>query len=227
MHSVSVENAGETVRVDVPMRSFQGGRKFIGYHRVAPTLTVLPLGYYPNLIALYNYLGVQFREANFSYSFSWLEFAQRGTNMALRPHFIYNGASGRAGLGIPTRWFADDIDQKSTLSQYRFVGLVLPQMIIYLFFMLQLFYHFIRLHVLSIPMLYRHNSKETLAEWTKRTTPSSFVARFLGMDTAWSNFIDQVVVPLFSAICTATSDDVYRHPVNEILGACHPDSQRD
>ena len=144
--------------------------------------------------------------------------------MALRPHFIYNGASGRAGLGIPSRLFTDDTEEKSQwASQHfatRFVLLVLPQMLIYAFFVLRLFYHYIRLHVLSIPMLFRHNSKETLGEWTKRTTPSNFVARVLGMDTAWLKFIDDVVVPLFSAVCTATSDDVYRHPVNEILGRC-------
>jgi hypothetical protein len=137
--------------------------------------------------------------------------------MVLRPHLIYNGSSGRAGLGIPSRLFVDDIEKPHGASHYSIVW-VLPRIIIYLFFMLQLFYHFLRLHALSIPMLYRHDSKETLGEWTKRTTPSNFFARILGMDNAWSKFVDEVVVPLFSAVCTATSDDVYRHPVNEILG---------
>lgn len=187
-----------------------------------PVPTTLIAGYYPNLISLFNFLGVRFREANFSYSFSWLEFAQRTTNMVLRPHLIYNGASGRAGLGIPSRWFSDDTEDKSHGASHHFNLSVLPRIIIYVFFMLQLFYHFIRLHALSIPMIYRHDSNETLGEWTRRTTPSNFVARVLGMDIAWLNFVDEVVVPLFSAVCTATSDNVYKHPVNEILGECQP-----
>lgn len=85
-------------------------------------------------------------------------------------------------------------------------------------FLFQLFYHFLRLHVLSIPMLFSHDSTETLAEWTRRTTPSNFLAEFCGLDIAWVEFVDKVVVPLFSAVCTAPADDIYAHPVNEILG---------
>lgn len=70
-------------------------------------------------------------------------------------------------------------------------------------------------------MLYRQDSKETLAEWTRRTTPSNFIARTFGMDVAWTKFVDEVVIPLFSAVCTAPADDIYQHPVNEILGEKH------
>ncbi|KAG6837214.1 hypothetical protein H0H93_013082 [Arthromyces matolae] len=74
--SDALENAW---RVDVPMRSFQGG-------------------YYPQLIALYTRLGVAFREANFTYSFSLLTPASHAQDRQINATMIYNGSSGRAGL---------------------------------------------------------------------------------------------------------------------------------
>ncbi|KAF5361596.1 hypothetical protein D9758_007390 [Tetrapyrgos nigripes] len=59
--SISLPNPGnkEEWRVDVPMRSFQGG-------------------YYKKLISLYRFLGVGFRASNFSYSFSNLHASTHG-----------------------------------------------------------------------------------------------------------------------------------------------------
>ncbi|KAF8323145.1 hypothetical protein DL93DRAFT_2147213 [Clavulina sp. PMI_390] len=207
-YSIDVKTPDGIQKVDVPMRAFQGG-------------------YYPNLIALYRSLGVQLRVSNFSYSFSWLEFAQNTTNLALRPHLIYDGASGRGGISMPSRWFSNDDDAwratPSKASSFisnlsRTIFFVLPKILVSLLFLFHLALFFLRLHALSVPMLFRQDSTETLAEWTSRTAPSNWIARAIGLDTAWLNFVDFIVVPLFSAVCTAPAQDIYQHPVNEILG---------
>ncbi|PPQ67386.1 hypothetical protein CVT25_005965 [Psilocybe cyanescens] len=71
-------------RVDVPMRSFQGG-------------------YYKNMIALYQSIGVKFRQADFSYSFSSLRFSSKlgRRDRKITTTMIYNGSSGRAGVSKP------------------------------------------------------------------------------------------------------------------------------
>ncbi|KAK7688299.1 hypothetical protein QCA50_008670 [Cerrena zonata] len=89
--SVSLDLPGceEEYRVDVPMRSFQGG-------------------YYPQLIALYKHLGVKFRTTDFSYSFSTLSPSSTGTPLRgenMKTVMIYNGSSGTRGVGIPSSLF--------------------------------------------------------------------------------------------------------------------------
>lgn len=239
-------------------------------------------GYYPNLIGLYDWLGVSYRSANFSYSFSHLALQHASTpttnsnsdytttkaepepELALRPHLIYEGASGRAGIGIPRSW----LDGPSWLDAYlppppsaspspaakmmnfapkytpstspfsivrievpphpliawlvivlRLVLITAPRALGYILHMLLLLYHFIRLHILSLSMLTTQSSTETLREWTVRTTPTNSLARTLGLDEKWSEFVESVVVPLFSCVCTCEERDVWSAPVHEVLGA--------
>lgn len=40
------------------------------------------------------------------------------------------------------------------------------------------------------------------------------------MQEAWGEYAFTVLLPLFSAVCTAPEDDVLRHPVEEFLGEC-------
>jgi microfibrillar-associated protein 1 len=189
---------------------------------------IIPVGYYPNLLALYDHLGVEYREANFSYSFSHLEFDRiRTDRMALRPHLIYNGRSGRNGVGIPGRWLSDRDDyahesspksQPSLRNNVRILTDPVTRVLSSLLAMLLIFCFFIRLNLLCIPMIWRHDSPETLREWTSRTTPTSAMARWTRLDDRWRAFVRDVVLPLFSAVCTAPEEDVYEHPINEILG---------
>src|ERR1700731_5783 len=62
----------------------------------------LTAGYYPRLISLYRHLGVKFRQADFSYSFSLLAPSTSAQGRRLVTTTLYNGASGRAGLGMPS-----------------------------------------------------------------------------------------------------------------------------
>ncbi|KAJ6581888.1 hypothetical protein B0H19DRAFT_1207592 [Mycena capillaripes] len=173
--SVSIGNEGKEWRIDVPTRSFQGG-------------------YYPNLIALYTKLGVVFRQADFSYSFSF--FSQAEKTQTLRTTMIYNGASGRNGVGMPA-WMQDlHLYQKGHRVVTRAFGL--------------------GLFIISAVQLYRHNFM-TFEEWTAATVPSNFVARILRLDTLWKSFTQDVLIPLFSAVCTVPKELVNAHPAEDIL----------
>lgn len=60
----------------------------------------------------------------------------------------------------------------------------------------------------------------TFKEWTSRSTPKGMVSRFLSLDVAWTQFVSEVMVPLFLAVCTTSEDDMMGHPIEEILGEC-------
>ncbi|KAF8213691.1 hypothetical protein K438DRAFT_1565257 [Mycena galopus ATCC 62051] len=190
--SVSIGNEDLEWRIDVPMRSFQGG-------------------YYPRLISLYTQLGVAFRQADFSYSFS--RFSQSEKTQPLRTTMIYNGASGRDGAGMPA-WLQD---LHLSWKGYR----VVTRAFALGFFILstvQLFVCYMRLIFFALPPLRskRHN-KLTFEEWAAETVPKHFIWRLFRFDTTWRGFTQDVLIPLFSAVCTAPKDVVNAHPVEDFL----------
>ncbi|KAH8101635.1 hypothetical protein BXZ70DRAFT_106039 [Cristinia sonorae] len=229
-HSVSVEVPGYEgeYRVDVPMRSFQGG-------------------YYPQLIALYKHLGVRFREADFTYSFSSLNagagHAHQTPQRFMKTTMIYNGQSGLKGVGMPTSLFPPAATGYSPSAlaawAWAYAGFVLSTIFVLIFYL--------RLVMFSLPLrlnttpttprrqTYRHQltnalltlsskllpcrppADTTLREWTVLTTPSSPIARFLSLDTRWQEFVQHVIVPLFSAVCTCGEEMVWELPIEEVL----------
>ncbi|RDB28555.1 hypothetical protein Hypma_015077 [Hypsizygus marmoreus] len=198
--SISLPAGGreKSWRVDVPMRSFQGG-------------------YYPQLIALYKRLGVAFRETDFSYSFSLLSPPTQTQPRQINATTIYNGASGRGGLSMPS--ILDEhyyrVKDQGTLIRWVTrawtVGLfVLMTVHITLCYLRMLFY------VLPIWRT-KKLEKTTFEEWAEQTVPTGVLARWTGMDIAWRDYTHTVLLPLFSAVCTAPERDVLRHPVEEFL----------
>ncbi|KAF7367386.1 hypothetical protein MSAN_00801200 [Mycena sanguinolenta] len=190
--SVSIGNEDQDWRIDVPMRSFQGG-------------------YYPRLIALYTQLGVAFRQADFSYSFS--VFSQSEKTHSLRTTMIYNGASGRNGAGMPS--------SLQDLYLYRKANRLLARAFalgIFVLSTVQLLICYIRLLFFAFPALRskRHNNL-TFEEWVVETTPTHFIWKSFRFDTIWKSFAQDVLVPLFSAVCTAPNDLINTHPVEDFL----------
>ncbi|KEP46156.1 microfibrillar-associated protein [Rhizoctonia solani 123E] len=180
------------MRVDVPMRSIQGS-------------TVHGVGPYAKLMKFYDHLGVALKLHDYSYSFSSKTTGSVGPQACrTNTHMLYNGDSGRAGVGIPSTVYTAQ-DFKPTFSRY----------IQWLFATLVLVIHYIRLLFLSRPASRTptHLCRETLRAWTQRTTRQNFIFRILG----WEAFVADVIVPLFSAVCTASIADVWEHPVAEIL----------
>ncbi|KAJ6573970.1 hypothetical protein DFH09DRAFT_1276999 [Mycena vulgaris] len=190
--SVSVGNADQEWRIDVPMRSFQGG-------------------YYPRLIALYTKLGVAFRQADFSYSFSVL--SQLEKTQRLRTNMIYNGASGRDGVGMPA-WMQDlHIYRKGQRAITRAFALGL-----FILSTVQLFVCYMRLILFALPAVRsKRLNALTFEEWAVETVPRNFVARALRFDATWRSFTHDVLIPLFSAVCTAPEEAVNAHPVEDFL----------
>ncbi|KAJ7239038.1 hypothetical protein B0H12DRAFT_1025418 [Mycena haematopus] len=190
--SVSIGNEDQDWRIDVPMRSFQGG-------------------YYPRLIALYTQLGVTFRQADFSYSFSL--FSQSEMTQPLRTTMIYNGASGRNGAGMSSSLQDLHLYQKEHHVWARAFAMGL-----FILSTVQLFVCYMRLIFFALPALRskRHN-RLTFEEWVAETTPSHFIWRLFRFDTTWISFTQDVLVPLFSAVCTAPKDVIDAHPVEDFL----------
>ncbi|CAE7161708.1 unnamed protein product [Rhizoctonia solani] len=201
--TVKVQGSSETerenvIRVDVPMRSIQAGTV-----RGAS-------GPYAKLTKFYDHLGVALKMHNYSYSFSSRTTGGfESKDWRVRTHMLYNGDSGRAGVGVPSTVYAA---QGSKPFNALFV---LVNFIRWLLAALVLGIHYIRLLFLSRPASRTptHLCRETLKAWTQRTTRQNFISRILG----WEAFVEDVVVPLFSAVCTTSISDIWEHPAAEIL----------
>lgn len=157
--SVPLPDSGDSWSVDVPMRSFQGG-------------------YYPQLIALYKSLGVAFRKADFSYSFSFLTPPTKDHGRKITATMIYNGGS----FLLHKTW-----------STGLFVILTAQLLLCYV---MTLFY--------SLPF-WRSSKLSAMkfGDWAKNVAPKGMLARRTGMDIAWQDYFQTVLLPLFSAVCTA------------------------
>ncbi|KAK0208047.1 splicing factor, Prp19-binding domain-containing protein [Desarmillaria ectypa] len=180
-------------RVDVPMRSFQGG-------------------YYKQLMALYKRLGVKFTPRDFSYSFSLLSMSEKGRQITAE--MIYNGSSGLGGVSMPSTLDESKSDLGLTLraaSKAWTIGL-------FVIWSIHILFCYLRLLWLSIPMV-RSSGIETMAykDWVKKTHPTGLLAKWTGFEQVWTEFTHAIMVPLFSAVCTAPEQEILDHPVEEFL----------
>ena len=224
-HSISLTLPGEAGewRVDVPMRSFQGGKCFTSSEKLCVMNGVA--GYYPQLIALYTRLGVLFRRSNFSYSFSFINALPSHVHrdaFAIRPTVIYNGASGRTGISVPTalKQVYTTLPHQPLRRTFRRARARLTFFLTFGLSMAILVYFFVRLQFLASPWLRGKNARElSWAEWAERMTPRGSLARITGLDTRWRAFMQDLCLPLFSAVCTAPREDIEEHPAEEFLGA--------
>lgn len=211
--SVPLPDSGDSWSVDVPMRSFQGGEPCI-LHANIPFMT-LTLGYYPQLIALYKSLGVAFRKADFSYSFSFLTPPTKDHGRKITATMIYNGGSGRAGVSMPSILKSQRLKNQGflpfllhkTWSTGLFVILTAQLLLCYV---MTLFY--------SLPF-WRSSKLSAMkfGDWAKNVAPKGMLARRTGMDIAWQDYFQTVLLPLFSAVCTAPEMDIFNHPAEEFL----------
>lgn len=178
------------------------------------------LGYYRNLIALYRSLGVKFREADFSYSFSSLSFpASKLATRRITATMIYNGASGRAGVGKPSNF--RDAFSKNYNDQIFAFATESWSSIIFLYVTIQIIICFLFTLYHSLPFWRPKNLPNiTLRQWALQVTPTGYISRLIRMDTAWKDYVQTILIPLVSAVCTAPEDDVLNHPVEELLGKC-------
>jgi hypothetical protein len=218
-YSISVPGAREKEewRVDVPMRSFQGGAYTCSPHQFIVLGTSLihnpeSAGYYTQLIKLYKKIGVSFAERNFSYSFVRMSptLASPSSSIpSLAPDFIYNGENGVRGVSLPSSLRASASSLLELVKVY----------LLFAFTTLATIAAYLRLLWLCAPTHRHHDfSTLTLDEWTIRTLPRGILARWTDAPTRWRAFVADVLIPLFSGMCTAPADDIWQHPVEELLG---------
>jgi len=173
--SIPIPGQSREWRIDVPMRSFQGG-------------------YYPQLIQLYKRLGVAFRQTDFSYSFSLFTPSTGTSTRRVTTTMIYNGASGRKGLGMPSIMNEAYFQTKSESMTVRTVTKAIAH-VMFILMTMQVLFNYLRLIFLSVPFLRPCRLENlTFREWTANTVPT-----------------------LFSAVCTASDSDVMEHPMEEFL----------
>lgn len=196
-------------------------------------LTPASKGYYRNLIAFYKHLNIKYRQADFSYSFSNLSRPRSLDSRRaydIRTKMIYNGGSGRRGIGIPSMHLPPSAKLGAkhrplgilaqTLRSISNIVTVLPGITAYLYITLYLVINYIRLFFLCLPVVRARLrwEDETLFEWMERTEPKGRFAAWLGLKDSWRDFVWDVMVPLFSALCTAEREDIMNHPADELLG---------
>jgi microfibrillar-associated protein 1 len=169
------------------------------------------IGAYPKLMKFYDRLGVALKIHDYSYSFS-----TKGPNdptprdSSVKAHMIYNGASGRAGVGVPSTVYAARSSRSPNILN------VFLSFILWICTTLVYVIHYSRLLFLSRPSSRTPTvlCRETLRAWTERTAQQNFISRMLG----WEGFVADVILPLFSAVCTTSIEEVWEHPAAEILG---------
>ncbi|KAJ3802562.1 hypothetical protein GGU11DRAFT_549248 [Lentinula aff. detonsa] len=182
-------------RIDVPMRSFQPG-------------------YYNTLISLYKFLGISFRKTDFSYSFSRLIPKNDDNSRKITTDIIYNGNSGIAGVSIPSSMRLSG----KVLSSIHAAAAEAYVYGIFLLMCIKLLILYIRVLLLSIPIFRPQDVEEmTFRTWSTSMIPRGSLARWTSLDLAWTEFTQDVLIPLFSAVCTAPESDIYDHPVEEFL----------
>ncbi|KAF9014759.1 hypothetical protein BDZ89DRAFT_1076325 [Hymenopellis radicata] len=193
--SLPIPGKEQTWRVDVPMRSFQGG-------------------YYKQVMALYKKLGAVFVERDFSYSFSLLSTSPYSRSIATE--MIYNGSSGTKGVSMPSSmrdpyiYNALGLTGKAAANAWT--------MGVFALWTFQLLLCYLRLLCLSVPFTRPPGIESmTYATWVRDTTPTSLLSRWTGFDIAWANFTRVILIPLFSAVCTAPEKEILEHPVEEML----------
>ena len=137
---------------------------------------------------------------------------------AIRPTLIYNGASGRGGLSVP---FA--LRQIHATLPHGTLRRARARLVVVVSFLLStasLAFIFFRLQLLASPWLRGKSSKDlSWIQWVESMTPRGRMSKMVGLDKRWRTFMQDVCIPLFSAVCTAPRDDVENHPAEEFLGA--------
>jgi hypothetical protein len=165
---------------------------------------------------------------------------------------IYDGASGRKGISVPSSYFPSPLATSHTLWETcsAYVAYMLSAFVVVVFSLRMVLYSLplrtttsghskressriavlttlfgflrapIRLSVpyALLPVPIRPPPHMTFREWVRLTTPNSALSRWLGLDQQWTKYAHDILIPLFSAVCTASEQSIWDHPVEEFLG---------
>lgn len=137
--------------------------------------------------------------------------------------FIYNGASGRAGFGKPAVFDTPEHNLKELEResfQY-FVRQAQTHLEFFVFIFQYILCFFITFYY-SLPFRSSGLGNIDFRDWVDKVAPRNYLAQMTGMDTAWKSYVEMILVPMFSAICTSPAADIWNHPMEEFLGKFLP-----
>lgn len=133
---------------------------------------------------------------------------------------IYDGASGRKGISVPSRYFPSGKSSGIWEKLAGYAAYALGAFVL-VFFALKMALHSLplRLHSQSssfvsfktrygrvriprriLPLPIRPPPGTTFRQWVRATTPRGTLARAMGLDRRWVGFAEDVLVPLFSTL---------------------------
>lgn len=168
------------------------------------------------MIALYKRLGVAFQQSDFTYSFSFITSSRSDGRPAVTATALYNGSNGTRGVSKPSI-----LDQPPRSKNDGWSGPWLTLWGTALFILLAVHLGMCYAITLWHSLPYRRSrriSTMTLGEWANWVAPTGRLSKFIGLDVAWRDYVQTILVPLMSAMCTAPEEDIFNHPVEEILG---------
>ncbi|KAL1409855.1 hypothetical protein Q8F55_003854 [Vanrija albida] len=191
--------SAETIAVDVPMRSFQGG-------------------YYPLLIALYRHLGLSLQPESYAFSFSSLvphPIRSAVARTSRETYFIHAGASGASLPNVPAAaWSNPSAFARAVL---RFASVAVSYFVL-------LVVSFFNWHSV-LGLLHGKGSHATFRDVVDSVAgtleqPVRWLPR-TGLGDSFRWFAADIVLPLFSAVGTMTDADVWSTPAVHLLDYIH------
>lgn len=131
---------------------------------------------------------------------------------------LYNGASGRNGLGMPSALNEPYLRTKGQAFPVRVLARIWT-VVLFLVMTAYLAACYVRM-IFNASPYWRSTRLKTMIfrDWAEETVPRGVLARWTRMDAAWRDYTEHVLVPLFSAVCTAPKEDIMAHPAEEFLG---------
>jgi hypothetical protein len=163
----------------------------------------LVAGYYPLLIALYRHLGLRLVPTFFTFSFSLLP----GST-----YFIYSGASGVSVPSLPSSSF---------LSPIAFLRSILHFVCTAICFLIWMVLAFLSWWDILPRPLACDNSLREFTDHVAAFLASPVPLIRTPLAGVWSRFIEEVIIPLFGAVGTMTSSDIWETPVGCLLDYVH------
>lgn len=153
-------------------------------------------------------MGIEFRRVDYSYCMSKLSFASGKRKM--KTAVLYNGNSGLSGISMPS----DSYDSNESCSGFSASNLFAQ--ISFLASATVLLLNYFRVIVLACPLFQGRDT--TFGAWVESNCPRNPLARLLRFDTSWRILCYDILLPLFSGICTASREEILNHPVLDFLG---------
>lgn len=75
---------------------------------------------------------------------------------------------------------------------------------------------YVLLIILSTPLF--RDREAGFGKWIEEHTPRHFITRQIGLDESWKHLCYDILLPLFSGICTASREEILVHPVADFQG---------